>query len=107
MELTELQKQSADPNLWDNPDNARRIMQQVTTLAEQIQEWDDLSSKISDAIELAQLDDNSLIDDINPKLFEKFPMIKKMEKRKFKSFKILTGYLLYRIHKKIYGFIKP
>jgi peptide chain release factor 2 len=39
-------------------------MQQVTTLAEQIQEWDDLSSKISDAIELAQLDDNSLIDDI-------------------------------------------
>ena len=39
-------------------------MQQVTLLGEQIQEWDNLTRKISDAIELAEMDDSSLTDEI-------------------------------------------
>ena len=34
-------------------------MQQVTLLGEQIQEWDNLTRRISDAIELAEMDDSS------------------------------------------------
>ena len=45
-------------------------MQQVTILGEQIQEWDDLNRRISDAIELAQLNDSSLLDDITTEVTE-------------------------------------
>ena len=45
-------------------------MQQVTILGEQIQEWDDLNRRISDAIELAQLNDISLLDDITTEVTE-------------------------------------
>lgn len=69
-QLIELQKQSADPGLWNNPDNARRIMQKVTILGDQIQGWDDLTRRISDTVELAQLDDNSLINDITAEVID-------------------------------------
>ena len=45
-------------------------MQQVTLLSEQILEWDNLTRRISDAIELAQLDDSSLINDITIEVTE-------------------------------------
>jgi peptide chain release factor 2 len=45
-------------------------MQQVTLLGEQIQEWDNLTRRISDAIELAELDDGSLFDDITAEVEE-------------------------------------
>ena len=45
-------------------------MQQVTLLGEQIQEWDNLTRRISDAIELAEMDDSSLTDDITAEVEE-------------------------------------
>ncbi|HJO90221.1 MAG TPA: peptide chain release factor 2 [Anaerolineales bacterium] len=69
-ELSALQKQSVDPELWDNPDSARRIMQQVTLIGEQIQEWENLIRRISDAIELAEMDDSSLRDELSTEVEE-------------------------------------
>lgn len=63
-ELEELERQSADPNLWSNPKNARQLMQRLSALQEDIGYWTELRQQVSDAIELEALDD----DDLGPEL---------------------------------------
>ena len=45
-------------------------MQQVTLIGEQIQEWENLIRRISDAIELAEMDDSSLRDELSTEVEE-------------------------------------
>jgi len=63
-ELEELEKQSANPNLWSNPKNARQLMQRLSALQEDIGYWTELRQQVSDAIELEALGD----DDLGPEL---------------------------------------
>ena len=51
--------------------------------------------------------DNSFTDDISNKLLNRLPLIKKIEKKQFKSNNLLIGYILFKIHKIIFGYIKP
>ena len=63
-ELEELEKQSADPDLWNNPNNARKLMQRLSALQEDIGYWTQLREQVADAIELEGLGD----DDLGPDL---------------------------------------
>jgi len=63
-ELEELEKQSANPNLWSNPKNASQLMQRLSALQEDIGYWTELRQQVSDAIELEALGD----DDLGPEL---------------------------------------
>ncbi len=56
--------------MWDNPEKARRVMQQVTALSEEIQLWGTLSTRIADALELAQMQDESLRPDLETEVIE-------------------------------------
>lgn len=58
-ELEELEKRSADPALWNNPDSARQVMQRLSALQEDVNYWTQLKQEIHDARELESLDDEA------------------------------------------------
>ena len=59
-ELAKLQKQSEDPALWDDPENAQRIMKKLASLRDDVDGWQILRQRTHDALELASLEDESL-----------------------------------------------
>lgn len=60
IELAQLQKKSEDPNLWDDPQIAQMVMKNFADLRDEIQGWKHIRQRILDAIELAQMEDESL-----------------------------------------------
>jgi peptide chain release factor 2 len=58
--LEELQKQSQDPDLWEDPEHAQQVMKKLATLTEEVEHWHKLSQRVKDALELAELEDESL-----------------------------------------------
>ncbi len=59
-QLEELEQKSADPNLWNNPEHARKMMQELSSLRETIDYWKQFRQDISDTLELAAFEDESL-----------------------------------------------
>ncbi|MCW5876088.1 MAG: peptide chain release factor 2 [Anaerolineales bacterium] len=58
--MTQLEEQAAAPDLWDNPQAAQQLMKRVANLREDIEAWRRLQTRIADALELAELGDESL-----------------------------------------------
>lgn len=58
--LTDLQKQAEDPDLWQDPENAQRLMKEISSLKDEVEDWQTLRQSISDTLELAQLEDESM-----------------------------------------------
>jgi peptide chain release factor 2 len=46
--------------LWDEPEYARKVMKSLSNLQSEVDSWQGLDQRITDALELAQLDDESL-----------------------------------------------
>lgn len=63
-ELGELETQSANPNLWNNPDNARQVMRRLTSLQEDISYWTQLRQQVVDTIELEALGDEDFVTEL-------------------------------------------
>jgi peptide chain release factor 2 len=59
-EFTELIKKSEEQNLWDNPDNAQKTMKRLARVRQRVEGWERLKKKTDDALELAELGDESL-----------------------------------------------
>ena len=60
----ELKQKSEDPDLWQDPESAQRLMKQIASMREEVTDWQALRQRIHDTLELAQLDDESLRDDL-------------------------------------------
>ena len=59
-ELANLESEAGLPNLWDNPQNAQQLMKRISSLRDEIEGWRGLEKRLSDALELARLEDSSL-----------------------------------------------
>ncbi len=62
--LEELKKQSESPDLWNDPATAQRVMRQLADLREEVESWRQYQQRLQDALELAQLGDESLYEDL-------------------------------------------
>lgn len=62
--LLELQKDSADPSLWENQDTAGSLMKEISNYESRIKPWRDLEKTVTELKELASLDDDSLLSDL-------------------------------------------
>ncbi len=62
--LKELQKESEDPNLWDNPQKAQSIMRSLSRLQDEVESWRKLEERVNDALELTELDDESMASEL-------------------------------------------
>ncbi len=56
----ELESQAQDPNLWNDPEAAQKIMRELARLREELARWRTAVQRTADALELAGLDDPSL-----------------------------------------------
>jgi peptide chain release factor 2 len=55
-----LEKQSQDPDLWEDPEHAQRVMKKLAALNEEVEQWHKLSQRVKDALELSELEDEGL-----------------------------------------------
>jgi len=56
----QLQKESKNPDLWDRPNRAQKVMKTLSRLSDQIAAWHQIEDRISDAILLADMNDETL-----------------------------------------------
>lgn len=56
----ELEHQSAAPDFWNDQAPAQKVMQEIARLRSDVEPWQKLIIRINDALELAQLDDETL-----------------------------------------------
>lgn len=54
-----LEKKSADPKLWDDPQSAQKLLQDLNRLKEEIAPWKDMQRRVEDLTILAELTDES------------------------------------------------
>lgn len=77
--LTELDERSSSPTFWENPSHAQQIMQEAARLREEIDEWSVLSTRLADALELAQMGDEGLYQDLLAEYEALKPQIDRLE----------------------------
>lgn len=63
-ELEKLEEESAQPGLWDDPGRARKLLQRLSMLQEEISYWTKLRQEVNDAQELEALGDEDLAADL-------------------------------------------
>ncbi|GAB4529926.1 MAG: peptide chain release factor 2 [Anaerolineales bacterium] len=63
-QLNELSRQSEDPNLWNDPQQAQKVMKSIAGLRDEVDSWQQLRQHVSDALELARMEDESLRADL-------------------------------------------
>ncbi|NLX10037.1 MAG: peptide chain release factor 2, partial [Chloroflexi bacterium] len=63
-EVETLEAESTQPDFWSDPDAAQRTMRRLARLREQSEVWYATLRQLEDAIELAELDDESIRDDL-------------------------------------------
>jgi peptide chain release factor 2 len=60
-DLRELEEQTSDPTLWDDPAHAQRVMRQFSDLRDQIEKWEQLrqqAADLQDLLEMTEADDD-------------------------------------------------
>ena len=62
--MVDLQKKAENPDLWQDPEAAQKLMKEMSTLKEEVVEWQNLRQSIADTLELAQLEDQALLPEI-------------------------------------------
>ena len=59
-QLSQLEKEIEAPDLWNNPSQAQQLMKQYNAVKTEVESWRNFSQRLHDALELSQLDDESL-----------------------------------------------
>ncbi len=77
--LEELKKQTADPELWADNERAQKLTKEQSSLESRIQPWRELEKEASEVSELLELQDDSLVAELEAKF--------KVQSSKFNSLK--------------------
>ena len=64
IQLSDLQIEAESPSFWDSPDSAQKVMKRISSLKDEVDDWRMITQRIKDAIELAQIGDESLYSEI-------------------------------------------
>ena len=67
-ELSELEQQSHVQELWNDPSQAQRLMKKINGLRVEVEDWQTLDKHIQSLLELAELEDESLFDEIESEI---------------------------------------
>lgn len=67
-QLVQFEAQMQRPHFWDQPEEAARVSAQAASLKRHVDEWDGLLSRARDTLELAKMNDASMISDIKNSL---------------------------------------
>ena len=62
--MADLQKKTENPDLWQDPEAAQKLMKDISGIKDEVAEWQNLRLSIADTLELAQLEDPDLVPEI-------------------------------------------
>ncbi|RMG89921.1 MAG: peptide chain release factor 2 [Chloroflexi bacterium] len=62
--INQLEKEASDPDIWQDQERARQVTQRLSQLKDEVNQWQALSQRINDALELAEMQDDSLLEDL-------------------------------------------
>jgi len=68
VKLSELEKQSEDPNLWSDNQTAQKVMKNLADLRDEISSWKALTNRVQQTLELVQMEDESLREDLTTEI---------------------------------------
>jgi peptide chain release factor 2 len=68
IQLSQLEKDTEHPEFWSDSTNAQRVMKTVASLRNDVESWNSLKQHLHDLTELAQLDDESMRDELEIEL---------------------------------------
>ncbi len=55
-----MEAEAQQPDLWNDPEHAQSVMKNLSAVRGEVEDWQKLTQRVSDALELAQLGDESL-----------------------------------------------
>jgi peptide chain release factor 2 len=76
--IATLEQQASAPDLWNDPDEAQKIMQEMSRLKDEVERWRGVANRINDTLELAQLEDESLLDELTQEVETLKPLVQRM-----------------------------
>jgi len=79
-QLAELQTQSEQNDFWLDPESAQKVMKKIASLKEVVGDWQTLHQRVAYLLELAHLNDDSLLSEITSELEE---IEKDLDQREF------------------------
>ncbi|MCJ7624521.1 MAG: peptide chain release factor 2 [Anaerolineaceae bacterium] len=68
IELQKLEKKSENPDLWLNNEKAQILMKKLSDLRTELEGWEKFRSRIENALELAEFNDEGLRSDLEPEI---------------------------------------
>jgi peptide chain release factor 2 len=84
--LTQLEKEIEAPDFWGNPSQAQQVMKQYNNTKAEVESWRVFTRRFHDAVELAQMDDESMRADLEAEIAS---IESELEKRSFTA--MLSG----------------
>jgi peptide chain release factor 2 len=79
--LTELEKKSSEIGFWDDSPKAQGIMRELTQLRDEVGIWESISAKLTDTLELVQLNDPDLEEELSAEVEWLSDQVEKLEFR--------------------------
>lgn len=73
-----IEQQASAIDFWDKPDEAQKLMQEMSGLKAQVERWRKVANRINDTLELAELDDNDLLDELAEEVEALQPIVERM-----------------------------
>jgi len=77
----QLQAQASAPEFWSNPEAAQKVMQEISRLNAEVEEWRGVANRIHDTLELAQMDDPDLLEELGKETDTLSEIVKRMSLR--------------------------
>jgi peptide chain release factor 2 len=96
--ITQLEKLSEAPDFWNDPHTAKSVMKRMASLRNEVESWEKLQGRILDALELSQLEDESLIPELENEILDIEQELDRREFNAMLSGKYDSGDALLAIH---------
>lgn len=79
LELARIDERASRPDFWANVRESQEAMQRAAQLRAEIEKWDEVSRRLADALELAQLGDESLQSELEAEVDELTAQVERLE----------------------------
>lgn len=77
--IAKLEEKTAEPDFWNDSSAAQQMMRELTRLRQQVSVWQSISQRLRDALELAELEDESLVEELTLEVDVLADAVRKLE----------------------------
>jgi peptide chain release factor 2 len=77
-EANRLEKRASAADFWDDPESAQKIMRTISRYRAQVAPWEKVAARVSDALELAEMDDDGLEEELAQEVEALSKIVEKM-----------------------------